>query len=176
MVDPVEPCVISVCSVHSGTRNNIIPDDAVLEGTVRTISELTGKRVAALIPQVAKSVCGTFGARCEVELKEAYPVTVNDPKVTKAVVNLLSSIPGSKTLIVPPILTAEDFSFFLKEAPGAYYFLGTRNKEKGCVYPNHSSGFKIDEDVLKYGSASLALLAYDFSHHGRHSVQNSKRM
>jgi carboxypeptidase Ss1 len=175
MVDPIEPCVISVCSVHSGTRNNIIPDDAVLEGTVRTISETTRKKVVALVPQVAKSVCGTFGARCEVELKEAYPVTVNDPEVTKTVVDLLSCIPESKTLIVPPILTAEDFSFFLKEAPGTYYFLGTRNKAKGCIYPNHSSRFKIDEDILKYGSASLALLAYDFSHQRRHSVHDLKR-
>jgi carboxypeptidase Ss1 len=175
MVDPVEPCVVSICSIHSGTRNNIIPDDAVLEGTVRTINEATRKKVVALVPQIVKSICGTFGARCEVELKEAYPVTVNDPDVTRTVIELLSSIPESKTLVVPPILTAEDFSFFLRETPGTYCFLGTRNKEKGCIYPNHSSRFRIDEDVLKYGSASLALLADRFSRQRGHSVQNSKR-
>ena len=163
MLDPLAPSVVSVCSVHSGTRNNIIPDDAVLEGTMRTLDEATRKQVATLIPRIAKSVCGTFGAKCEVELEDAYPVTTNDPTVTKSVITLLNSIPGSKTLVVPPLLIAEDFSFFLREAPGTYYFLGTRNDKKGCTHPNHSSRFRLDEDILKYGSASLALLAFNFT-------------
>jgi carboxypeptidase Ss1 len=171
MLNPVEPSVVSICSVHSGTRNNIIPDDAILEGTMRTINEETRRKVAALIPRMAKSVCGTFGAKCEVELKEPYPVTVNDPQVTRAVIELLKSIPGCRTLAISPVLTAEDFSFFLREAPGTYYFLGTRNGEKGCIFPNHSSRFKIDEDILKYGSASLALLAFNFSRPQKHSVR-----
>lgn len=167
MVDPVEPSVVSVCSVHSGTRNNIIPDDAVLEGTMRTVNEATKRKVSFLIKRIASSVCRTFGAGCEVEVKDAYPVTLNDPSVTASVARLLSSIPETKTVEVPPLLVAEDFSFFLRKTPGTYYFLGTRNEEKGCVSPNHSSKFRIDEDVLKYGSASLALLAFDFSGRGR---------
>jgi len=163
MLDPVEPSVVSVCSVHSGTRNNIIPDDAVLEGTMRTLDETTRKRVASLIPRIAKSVCATYGARCEIEMEDAYPVTVNDPAVTRSVIDVLKSIPGSKTVVVPPLLIAEDFAFFLREVPGTYYFLGTRNSEERCVYPNHSSKFRIDEDILKYGSASLATLASNFT-------------
>jgi carboxypeptidase Ss1 len=163
MLDPVEPSVVSVCSVHSGTRNNIIPDDAVLEGTVRTVSETTRKRVASLIPRVAKSVCRTFGAECEVEMEDAYPITLNDPAVTSSVFKLLRSIPETRTVEVPPLLVAEDFSFFLRRVPGTYYFLGTRNEEEGCVSPNHSSKFRVDEGVLKYGAASLALLAFGFS-------------
>ena len=60
------------------------------------------------------------------------------------------------------MLGGEDFSRFLQKAPGTFYFLGTRNPAKGCVYPNHSSKFKVDEDVLKVGAASLAMLAYEF--------------
>jgi len=167
MLDPVEPSVVSVCSVHSGTRNNIIPDDAVLEGTMRTLDEATRKRVASLIPKIAKSICATYGAKCEIEVEDAYPVTLNDPLVTRSVIEILRSIPGSKTVVVPPLLIAEDFAFFLKEVPGTYYFLGTRNSEKGCIYPNHSSKFKIDEDILKYGSASLATLAFNFTSRAR---------
>ena len=163
MIDPLQPAVVSVCSVHSGTRNNIIPDEAVLEGTMRTVDEATRKKVTALIPKIAKSVCRTFGAGCEVEIEKGYPVTWNDPAVTSRVSGLLKSIPGTKTLDAPSLLVAEDFAFFLKKTPGTYYFLGTRNEEKGCVSPNHSSKFKVDEDVLKYGVASLALLAYDFA-------------
>ena len=163
MVDPVEPSVVSVCSIHSGTRNNIIPDDAVLEGTMRTVDEATRKRVTSLIRGISHSVCKTFGARCEVEIDDAYPVTANNPAVEAKVFRLLSNIPGAKTIEVPPLLVAEDFSFFLRKVRGTYYFLGTRNESKGCASPNHSSRFNVDEDVLKYGAASLALLAFEFS-------------
>ncbi len=166
MVDPVEPSVVSVCSVHSGTRNNIIPDDAVLEGTVRTVNDATKAKIASLIRGISDSVCKVFGARCEVEIKDAYPVTVNDPGVEADVSKLLKSIPGTRTVEVPPLLVAEDFSFYLREVPGTYYFLGTRNEKKGCVGPNHSTRFKIDERVMKYGSASLALLAFEFTGRG----------
>jgi len=166
MIDPIEPSVVSVCSVHSGTRNNIIPDDAVLEGTMRTVDEATKRRVASLIRRISYSVCKTFGARCEVEIEDAYPVTVNDPAVEGEVFRLLSTIPGTKTVEIPPLLVAEDFSYFLRKAPGTYYFLGTRNEIKGCVSPNHSSRFKVDEDVMKYGSSSLALLAFEFAGRG----------
>jgi carboxypeptidase Ss1 len=167
MVDPVEPSVVSVCSVHSGTRNNIIPDEAVLEGTMRTVTGATKRRVASLILRIAKSVCKTFGAGCEVEIDDAYPVTVNDPAVAAEVSRLLGSIPGTRTVEVPPLLVAEDFSFFLRKTPGAYYFLGTRNEKKGCVSPNHSSRFRVDEDVMKFGSASLALIAFEFAGRAR---------
>jgi len=166
MVDPVEPSVVSVCSVHSGTRNNVIPDDAVLEGTMRTVDEATKRRVASLIRRISSSVCRTFGARCEIEIKDAYPVTTNTPGVEAEVFNILHTIPGTKTVEVPPLLVAEDFSFFLRRAPGTYYFLGTRNESKGCVSPNHSSRFKVDEDVMKFGADSLALVAYEFTGRG----------
>jgi carboxypeptidase Ss1 len=76
---------------------------------------------------------------------------------------VLKKIPGTKTKIIEPILGGEDFSRFLLKAPGTFYFLGTKNPAKGCVYTNHSSKFKVDEDVLKYGAASLALLALEFT-------------
>lgn len=167
MVDPVEPSVVSVCSVHSGTRNNIIPDEALLEGTMRAVNEGTRRRVASQIRRIAVSVCRTFGARCEVEVNAGYPVTRNDPAVTAEVSRLLSSIPGTRTMEVPPLMIAEDFAYFLQRTPGTYYFLGTRNVKKGCVSPNHSSRFKVDEDVMKFGSASLALLAFDFAGRAR---------
>ncbi|HXY56571.1 MAG TPA: M20/M25/M40 family metallo-hydrolase, partial [Nitrososphaerales archaeon] len=136
------------------------------EGTIRTLDDGTKRRVASLVRRIATSVCRTFGAGCEVEIEDAYPVTVNDPAVEAEVSRLLSSIPGAVVTEVPPLLIAEDFSFFLRKVPGTYYFLGTRNEKKGAVSPNHSSKFRIDEDVMKYGAASLALLAFEFSGRG----------
>ena len=163
MINPVRPFVISVGAIHSGTKENIIPDEAMLEGTIRTLDEGTRKRAKRKVEEVAKGVCKTFGATAEVEFEQgAYPVTVNDPRTTREVVKLLKSIPGLKVKEIEPVLGGEDFSRFLQKAPGTYFFLGTNNAAKGCVYPNHSSRFKVDEDVLKLGAASLAKLAFEF--------------
>lgn len=164
MIDPVQPFVISVGAVHSGTKENIIPDEAVLEGTIRTLDEATRKRAKTKVAEVARGVCKAFGAMAEVEFEEdAYPVTVNDAKVTEQAMRILRKIPGTRVRIKEPILGGEDFSRFLHEAPGTFYFLGTNNPAKGCVYPNHSSRFKVDENVLKFGTASLATLAMEFT-------------
>jgi carboxypeptidase Ss1 len=163
MVDQREPFVVSVCSIHSGTKDNIIPDDASLEGTIRTFNEKTRVQAKKYVKTVAQLVSKAFKATAEIEFKEDdYPVTVNDPVVTKKVVSILKEIPGTRTVECKPIMGAEDFSRFLQKAPGAFYFLGTRNSRKGCTNTNHSSEFKVDEDVLKYGSLSLADLAYEF--------------
>ena len=163
MINPVSPFVITVGSVHSGTKENIIPDAAMLEGTIRTLDEGTRRRAKRKVDAVAKGVARSFGARAEVEFeKDAYPVTVNDPKTTREVARVLKKIPGLRVKQREPILGGEDFSRFMLEAPGTFFFLGTNNPAKGCIYPNHSSKFKVDEDVLKLGAASLAMLAWEF--------------
>jgi carboxypeptidase Ss1 len=163
MIDPVRPFVISVGAVHSGTKENIIPDIATLDGTIRTLDEATRDVAKRKVADVARGVCRTFGAKAEVDFeKDAYPVTINDPKTTKEAIRVLKQIPGVKVKKVEAMLGGEDFSRFLQKAPGTFYFLGTRNPSKGCVYPNHSSRFKVDEDVLKLGAASLAMLAFEF--------------
>ncbi len=164
MIDPVKPFVISVCSIHSGTKDNIIPDEAHLSGTVRTLDSRTRQRAINLIREVSRAVCSTFGAKCEIDfMKDPYPITFNDARVTRRAVSVLRRIGKMRTTEIEPVLGGEDFSRFLQEAPGMFYFLGTRNRRKGCIYPNHSSRFKIDEDVLKYGAVSLASLALEFA-------------
>jgi len=163
MIDQMEPFVVSVCSIHSGWKDNIIPDEAVLEGTIRTLNEKIRTQAKKHVQDVTESVCKAFKASCEIEfMEDAYPVTINDPKVTEKVSSILRTIQGTRTIECKPILGGEDFSRFLQKAPGTFYFLGTRNPKKGCIYPNHSSKFKVDEEVLKYGSVSLAKLALEF--------------
>lgn len=163
MVDQSQPFVVSVCNMHSGSMHNIIPSEAVLEGTMRTLDEGFRSNAKKHIAHVTKSICKAFGAQCEVEfVPDTYPVTRNDQRVASRVREILSTIEGTRTIECEPILGGEDVSRFLQKAPGAYYFLGTRNEKKGCVYPNHSSQFKVDEDVLKFGSVSLAKLAMEF--------------
>jgi carboxypeptidase Ss1 len=163
IINPVEPFVISVCSFHSGTKDNIIPDDAELQGTIRTMNERTRKLAKKSVSQITKSICEAYGAKYKLDFKEeAYPVTHNDEKVTERVRKVLKTIRGTKTNEIEVKLGAEDFSRFLQKAPGTFYYLGTRNEKKGCIYPNHSSKFKADEDVLKFGAVSLAKMALEF--------------
>lgn len=164
LIDPIQPFVISVCSIHAGTKDNIIPDEAELLGTIRTMDEGTRELAKKDVAHVTKSICEAFGAKYELRFKEdAYPVTYNDERVTRRVSEILKTIPGSETNEIEVTLGAEDFSRFLQKAPGTFYFLGTRNEAKDCVYPNHSSKFKVDEDVLKLGALSLVKLAQEFT-------------
>ncbi len=164
MMDPVQPFVVSVCKVHSGTKENIIPDEALLEGTIRTLDEGMRKRAKNLVRKVSMDVCKTFGGSADVEFEsDAYPVTFNDPKTSRTVADLLGDLPGVKVREAAQVMGGEDFSRFLEKAPGTFYFLGSLNASKGCVHPNHSSKFKVDEDVLKLGAASLAMLAFEFA-------------
>jgi len=164
MIDPVKPFVISVCSIHAGTKSNIIPDEAVLEGTIRSFDDMTRRKAVATVGEVTRKVCEAFGARSRVQfIEDPYPITFNDLRVTKEVAEVLRRIERMKLVEMEPILGGEDFSRFLQKAPGTFYYLGTLNRPRGCVYPNHSSKFKVDEDVLKFGSVSLATLALEFS-------------
>jgi len=164
IIDPRKPFVVSVCSIHAGSKDNVIPDDAVIEGTIRTLEAKVRSRAIGSFTRIVRSICRAFNASCEIDfIKDVYPVTYNNPTVTKRVQSILRGIKGTKTIQCDPILGAEDFSRFLQKAPGTYYFLGTRNPSKGCVYPNHSSKFKVDENVLKYGAVSLAKIALQFT-------------
>jgi carboxypeptidase Ss1 len=163
MIDPVEPFALSVCSFHSGTKDNIIADHALLEGTVRTFNSKTRRRAKSLVESISRSICASTGAKCEVKFMDnPYPVTENDLKATRKVEAILKAMKGIRIVEAVQIMGGEDFSRFLQRAPGTFYFLGTRNRKKGCVYPNHSSMFKVDEAVLKLGAASLAQIALTF--------------
>ena len=161
-IDPVQPFVISITSIHSGTKDNIIPDEAIMEGTIRSLDEGVRQKAKSQMEKIVKSICEIYNAECKVEFKDdVYPLTVNDPETTEEVMRVLSQI--SKVVETEPLLGAEDFSRFLQKAKGTYFFLGVRNEQLGCVYPNHSSRFCIDESVLKLGALAFAVLAITFT-------------
>ncbi len=165
IIDPKQPFVLSITSIHSGTKDNVIPDDATIEGTIRSLDEKIREKAVEYTKKLVYSICNGFNANCEVKFMEnVYPITINNPEVTEKVTKILEKIKGTKIIETEPILGAEDFSRFLQKAPGTYFFLGTRNEEKGYIYPNHSSKFMVDESVLKLGTTALTLLALEFSY------------
>ncbi len=163
-IDQKEPVTISICSVHSGTKDNIIPDDLIMGGTVRTFNENIRSKIKKLVNDTVKNISIAYGASAEISFKDnAYPVTYNDPEITEEVVKLLSGINGIKVVDSGLLLGGEDVSRFLNKAPGTYYFLGTKNDAKGLIYSNHSSKFDVDEDYLKFGALSHIDIAMYFA-------------
>ncbi len=163
-IDQREPVTISICSLHSGTKDNIIPDDLIMEGTIRTFNENVRLKIKKSINDMVKSISLAYGATAEISFKnDAYPVTYNDPEITGEVIKLLSGIRGIKVVDSGLLLGGEDVSRFLDKAPGTYYLLGTKNDAKGLIYSNHSSKFNVDEDYLKFGSLTHVDVAMYFA-------------
>ncbi len=166
-----EPSVVTVGTFHAGTRFNIVPAEALLTGTVRTFDPATKTRVNELIRQIATDVGTAMGARVEVEIEAGVPVTSNNAALTQFALPVLGRVYGDEGVVESPLITgAEDFSFFQREIPGVYYFVGARSRDvsEADAIPNHSPFFTIDEAALVPGVRGLASLAVEYLVHGSH--------
>ncbi len=153
-IKPTEAAVISVGKFRAGDVGNVIPEKAQLEGTIRTLSEVTRKTVFQRLQEIVSALEKTFLVTCRFNLHEGIPPCVNDDEVAAFLYQVSESVLGpDKVEYLPPIMGAEDFGFFTRECPGAIMRLGCSNKEKGLVYPLHSPHFDIDEEVLEIGVA-----------------------
>jgi amidohydrolase len=158
-INPLEPGVISICSVHGGTAHNIIPASVEMSGTIRCMSEDSRKCIHEELRR-ACSVVETFGGTFELDIKRGIPAVVNEPEATQDACDAVSSLLGDDKLIRPqPIMGSEDFSFMLDRTPGSLLFLGVRNPSWDREYPLHTSTFRIDEDALPVGTAALTAIA-----------------
>lgn len=151
--DPIEPCVVTVGSFHSGNAFNVIPESATLHGTVRTYSKSVYESVPKKMETLVRSIAEGFGAEIQFEYTRIDKPTINDPKMADLVRKAASNILGADSITEENTKTmgGEDFSAFLMERPGCYFFIGSRNEQKGFIHPHHSSYFDFDEDALPVG-------------------------
>jgi amidohydrolase len=160
-----EPAVVTVATIHGGTRKNIIPDQVEMTGTIRTFDEGMRQDVHARIKHIAESIAGANHAHAEVKVEKAVPVTVNAPELTEKMLPTLKRIGGEGgSRPHQRVMVAEDFSYFQEKIPGLFYFVGVTPKDQdmAAAAPNHSPRFHIDESGLLQGARSLAALAVDF--------------
>lgn len=162
------PVIVTIGKIEGGTRNNIIPDEVSMKGTLRALDAQMRLDLQQRVKRTVEDVARAAGATAQVDFGRynSYPVTSNDPQLVARMEPTLRRVaaPG-KLLVVPPILGGEDFSFFAQEIPGMYLFLGGRPpNEKAEGFPaNHSPRFRIDESVLKLGVRTLAHMAADYA-------------
>jgi amidohydrolase len=159
-VDPVEPAVVTVGSLHAGSAPNVIPGEARLEGTLRSFTDPVREILRRRVREVLESSASAHGCRLEFTLREGYPAVVNDPVAAGLARAAATRVFGAANVLEPaPLAAAEDFAYFLQRCPGAFIFLGAGNAERGVTAPHHANDFDIDESALPRGAEFLARLA-----------------
>ena len=161
----VAPAVVTVGVIRGGVRNNIIPDEVEMSGTMRALDAKMRDEIHSRIRRTAESIASSAGATATVTITNGYPITYNDPALTERTVPTLQSVAGpEKARLVNAVLGAEDFSFFQQKVPGLYFWLGTRPKNQTPeeAPSNHSPHFYVDESGLLLGVRALANVAVDF--------------
>ena len=162
-IDVFDPAVVTVGKIVAGTVNNIIPETAEIEGTIRAVSETTRRLVHDGIRRVAEGIASAHDAEVTVEVVDGYPVTVNDRSQADVVLGLARDLAGAdKTVRMPnPIMGAEDFSYVLQQIPGAMMFLGGTHPDRNLATApsNHSNRVVFDEEAMVTGTAMYAAMA-----------------
>ena len=162
-VDVFDPAVVTVAKLRAGTTSNVIPETALLAGTIRTVSPSTRDRVIGEVERVASGIAAAHGATAEVDIQRGYPVTVNDDAAATFALDTAARVLGDdRTVGMPsPAMGAEDWSYVLERVNGAMAFLGTRPRGVAPqdVAPNHSNRMVIDEAAMAPGIATYAGVA-----------------
>ncbi len=159
------PSLVTIGAIHGGVRNNIIPDEVEMIGTIRALDGRIRSEMHERIRRTAGKIAESAGATASVRIDAGYPVMWNDPPLTERMLPTLRRVAGSEHLsMVSPTLGSEDFAYFQKEIPGLFFFVGTRPRGTAVadVPANHSPDFFVDESGLLLGVRALAHLAADY--------------
>lgn len=158
-----EPVVVTVGQFDAGVRNNIIPDQARLVGTMRTFDEAMRADLQKRMTRIVERVAEGYGATATVTFDPGYPVTLNDDALVDELVPTFERVAPGKAREVPKITASEDFSLYARKVPGTFLFLGvTPAAEVATAAGNHSPLFRIDESALPTGVRAYAQVAADY--------------
>lgn len=163
-IDPTDSVVLSFSTIHGGTATNVIPDFVEMQGNVRYLSWEMRDKIPAVIESIIKGITEANGGSYELEYTPFYPPVVNDSTITQLVQNSAQKILGQNNSLEldTPSMCGEDFAYFLKERPGSFFFVGTKNDEKNIVNPLHNCKFNLDEEILHKASAVFTQCVLDF--------------
>lgn len=163
-IDALDPAVISIGSISGGTAANVIADEVKFAFTVRALSKENREKVPVLVERTIKGITESAGATYEFNYDYCLPPVINDSKAVALVEEVGKQLLGEDKVIrlSKPVMGSEDFSFFQEKVPGAYFFLGGKNEEKGIVPLAHNSKYNFDEDAMLTGISMMAAIAHKF--------------
>lgn len=159
------PVVLTIGKIAGGDAFNIIPNQVVLEGTIRAIDQKEREKLAQRIDEISAQVALTFGGTAVTEMIWGAPPVVNHANMAKLACDAAAKVLGEDMVIrsIPaPNMGGEDFAYYVEKIPGAFLFLNSANVACGSDVPHHNAKFKIDEDVLWEGSAVFVASVQDF--------------
>lgn len=151
--DPLQPAVLSVCQIQGGFAENIIPSEVLLRGTVRTFDDALRAEIPRAMRRILEGVTRAYGCGHEFTYDHLYPATVNDPRIAeemRAVVDAMGDHLATSAA-ARPCMGAEDMSYFLRQVPGCFMFLGCARPGDEDPAPHHSNRFDVDEGCLPHG-------------------------
>jgi len=157
-VRPIDTCVVSVTQIHAGDAYNVIPERAVLRGTVRCFNRDTMKLVEDRMRQIAQGIAGGLGATAELDFRNLFPPLVNHDAETRFLADTAAELFGEENVnrTGPLVMASEDFACMLEQVPGAYIRIGNGDGEGACQV--HNPGYDFNDDVLPFGAALFARL------------------
>lgn len=160
---PVDTCVVTVGTIESGSRWNVISGKARLTGTVRTYSPDVQKQVPERMRRIAGCTAEALGGKAEVIYEELVPATINDEAMLEVVKGAGEKLLGADHVaFVRPTMGGEDFAYFMQKVPGVMAFYGINNPECGACYPQHHEKYTVDESVLVKGAALYVQVALSY--------------
>lgn len=157
-VSPHDSAVISVTQMHAGDAYNVIPESAVLRGTIRAFKSEVMKTLKANIARVAKGIGEGLGASVKADVREIYPPLVNDAKEAMFAADIAADLVGEENVDRNGqlVMASEDFSFMLNTCPGAFMLIGQGGPEGGCEV--HNPAYDFNDQVLPLGASFFAHL------------------
>ena len=162
-IDVFDPAVVTVGRISAGTTNNVIPETAEIEGTIRAVSESTRSKVHAGIRRVVDGIAAAHNCAADVDVETGYPVTVNDLDFAERALATAREIAGGDHVVrfPNPIMGAEDWSYVLQHVPGSMMFLGgtPEGENPATAPPNHSNRVMFDEPAMVTGIATYTAVA-----------------
>jgi len=151
--DPIEKLVVSITQFTSGSSHNVIPDKALLKGTVRSFDADIREEAPKLMERIVAGITAAHGASYEFDYLFGYDPVVNDANLTEVVKGIAATVvEESHVFEMKPGMGAEDFSAYQKKVPGTFFYIGAGNVEKGIIYPHHHPKFDFDEGALPIGT------------------------
>lgn len=161
--EPLDAVVVSVTRIISGTAKNVIPSEALLEGTFRTFRVSTRDMVTERMTQIAEHTAAAMGCTVELDIRHGTNPVDNHPEVTETVIDSFKKLGKSEEdFFYERTMGAEDMSVWMTDIPGMFFFLGSGNEEKDLHYPHHHPRFDFDEDVLSMGVAYLSAAVAEY--------------
>ncbi|HAH50873.1 MAG TPA: amidohydrolase [Balneola sp.] len=157
-----QAAVVTVGVINGGVRNNIIPEEVTMQGTIRALDEEMRQLIFKRLKTVVQNTAESNGATAELTINKGYPITYNDPELTAQMLPTLVETAGKENVkLINAITGAEDFSFFQNEIPGLYFFVGGKAPGREAS-GHHTPDFYIDESGLKLGVRAMSNLVIDY--------------